>query len=141
MGTRSNIAIKNDDGSYDVIYCHWDGYYDHNGVILFKEYRDEETVRKLIQNGDMSALSESVEEGTYYKDRGDDWEDVKPLNLTAKNEEELCQQEYLYLWKDGEWWGFTMHDNEPIVRLIDALTADEKSLPKISSFLDEESAA
>ena len=25
MGTRSNIGIQNEDGSYDVIYCHWDG--------------------------------------------------------------------------------------------------------------------
>lgn len=106
MGTRSNIAIKNDDGSYDMIYCHWDGHYDTNGVILFKKYRDEKAVRELINYGDMSVLKDTVKESTcYHRDRDDDWDEVKPETLTVKNEEELCQQEYLYLWKDGEWWG------------------------------------
>ena len=30
MGTRSSIAIKTEDG-IKAIYCHWDGYVDHNG--------------------------------------------------------------------------------------------------------------
>ena len=34
MGTRSRIGIRNADDSVDSIYCHWDGYPDHNGRLL-----------------------------------------------------------------------------------------------------------
>jgi hypothetical protein len=141
MGTRSNIAIKNDDGSYDVIYCHWDGFFSSNGVMLFTKYRDEKIARELINGGDMSSLGEEIVETVYYSGKGEDWEDVKPANYTVKNEEELCQEEYLYLWKDGGWWGFSEHDDEPIRELLIVLSDDKESLPMISSFLDEESAA
>ena len=30
MSTRSSIAIKNEDGSIDAIYCHNDGYLTNN---------------------------------------------------------------------------------------------------------------
>ena len=38
MGTRSKIGILRRDGTVDHIYCHWDGYPEHNGVILFNDY-------------------------------------------------------------------------------------------------------
>ena len=41
MGTRSTIAIKNQDGSVTGIYCHWDGYVDHVGVMLKEHYNTE----------------------------------------------------------------------------------------------------
>jgi len=141
MGTRSNIAIKNDDGSYDLIYCHWDGYFSNNGVVLFTKYRDEKVVRELINGGDMSALEDCVRDTSYYSGRNEVWENVKPVNLTVKNERDLCQQQYLYLWKDGGWWGFSKHDGEPLRDLMTVLSSDKESLPMISSFLHEESAA
>jgi len=154
MGTRSNIAIKNDDGSYDLIYCHWDGYLDNNGVILFKNYREEEKVRNLIKHGSASSLKKRVDpihpenhsyddpdgETTvfYHRDRDEDWEDVSTqLGLTVKNETELRQEEYLYLWKDGEWW--TCFYDHPMMKLLDALKNDEQSLKKIASFLEPDS--
>jgi len=140
MGTRSNIAIKNDDGSYDLIYCHWDGYFSNNGVILLKNYQDEEAAKKLILGGDMSALGEGLRETSYYSGRGDSWEEVKPTNIIVEDEEKLCQQEFLYLWKEGKWWGFSVHDNEPIRELLVTLVDDEESLKHISSFLDEDPA-
>ena len=38
MSTRSRIAIKQNDGTYKSIYCHSDGYLEHNGYILYNYY-------------------------------------------------------------------------------------------------------
>lgn len=38
MGTRSAIVLKREDGKYQGIYCHWDGYPSNNGKILFENY-------------------------------------------------------------------------------------------------------
>jgi len=61
MPTRSRIAILNSDGSVDSIYCHYDGYLSHNGVILAKYYNNEEKIRKLISLGSLSFLGKSAE--------------------------------------------------------------------------------
>ena len=34
MGTRSTIALEYADGTVEQVYCHWDGYVSHNGLIL-----------------------------------------------------------------------------------------------------------
>ena len=60
MSTRSHIGIWNEDGSLDVIYCHWDGYPSYNGVLLLHHYQDPEKIRELIALGDISSLAESV---------------------------------------------------------------------------------
>ena len=43
MSTRSHIGIWNEDGSLDVIYCHWDGYPSYNGAVLFHHYQEPES--------------------------------------------------------------------------------------------------
>ena len=60
MSTRSHIGIWNEDGSLDVIYCHWDGYPSYNGALLLHHYQDPEKIRELIALGDISSLAESV---------------------------------------------------------------------------------
>ena len=60
MSTRSHIGIWNEDGSLDVIYCHWDGYPSYNGAVLLHHYQDPEKIRELIALGDISSLAESV---------------------------------------------------------------------------------
>ena len=54
MSTRSHIGIRNEDGSLDVIYCHWDGYPSYNGAVLFHHYQEPEKIRELIGLGDGS---------------------------------------------------------------------------------------
>lgn len=61
MSTRSNIGIINQDGTVEVIYCHWDGYPSFNGALLLNHYKDEAKVRKLLQLGDISSLAENPE--------------------------------------------------------------------------------
>ena len=63
MGTRSMIAIQNP-YSKDVraVYCHWDGYLEHNGAILHKHYSQSPKVNNLIALGDLSSLGREIGE-------------------------------------------------------------------------------
>jgi len=63
MGTRSMIAIQNP-YSKDVraVYCHWDGYLEHNGALLFKHYASSAKVNNLIALGDISSLRPEIGE-------------------------------------------------------------------------------
>jgi hypothetical protein len=61
MATRSTIALEFADGSVQQIYCHWDGYLEHNGRILFEHYMDPFKVRALIDGGAVSSLAASID--------------------------------------------------------------------------------
>lgn len=123
MSTRSEIGILNNNGTVTGIYCHWDGYPEYNGKILSLYYKTEEKIRELINNGDLSILSENIEpdekvehnfdkrqDGVclyYHRDRGEPWEQVKPRTYSdvSKWIKEIKKgwQEYIYLFKDGKW--------------------------------------
>jgi len=60
MGTRSTIALEYADGTVEQVYCHWDGYLDHNGKILFEHYSDPFLLRDLINMGGISSLGKSI---------------------------------------------------------------------------------
>ena len=50
MSTRSLIAREIGKNQYSVIYCHFDGYLEHNGKILYKYYNDSNKVDKLLDD-------------------------------------------------------------------------------------------
>jgi len=54
MGTRSRIGVMHGD-KVKSIYCHWDGYLEHNGQILQNHY-DSARANHLVSLGDMSSL-------------------------------------------------------------------------------------
>lgn len=56
MGTRSRIGIEMPDHTVVSVYCHWDGYPEHNGRILIQHYQNREDVQELIDGGSMSCL-------------------------------------------------------------------------------------
>jgi hypothetical protein len=60
MATRSTIALEFADGTVQQVYCHWDGYLEHNGQILQKHYIDPFKLRDLIDLGDLSSLAPQV---------------------------------------------------------------------------------
>lgn len=62
MATRSNIGIKNVDGSIKMIYCHSDGYFSHNGRKLFEHYNSLAHARELLAGGSLSLLGEQIGE-------------------------------------------------------------------------------
>ena len=119
MGTRSTIALEYADGTVVQIYCHWDGYLDHNGMILYANYEDPFKVRELLDNGDMSSLDRAVDGCTFYKERGEDC----PQAMFKSYDEYISEhsyEEYEYiLRKDGNWY-VKCHE-APYVLLGDAI--------------------
>ena len=60
MGTRSTIALLRKDGTVAQIYCHWDGYLEHNGQILNDHYNTYQKVEELIALGNLSTLERNI---------------------------------------------------------------------------------
>jgi hypothetical protein len=60
MGTRSTIALEFADGTVEQVYCHWDGYLEHNGKILAEHYSDPFKLRDLIDLGGLSSLRPEI---------------------------------------------------------------------------------
>ena len=48
MATRSTIALEFANGVVQQVYCHWDGYLDHHGLILFRSYDTPDKVNALL---------------------------------------------------------------------------------------------
>lgn len=98
MGTRSTIGVLNTDGSVTAVYCHWDGYPEHNGKILIDNYTTEEKVRELIGLGSISSLSECGEPVVSASGTGADiFPDVAEFVI------EFGEQ-YNYLFINGTWF-------------------------------------
>lgn len=60
MSTNSNIILRRKDDIYQYSYCHWDGYLEHNGNILYKYYDSIEKIEKLLSYGDISYLGSKL---------------------------------------------------------------------------------
>ena len=56
MATRSAIGYRKPDGSVRAVYCHWDGYPEHQLPILKKHYNGIRKIQALIRPGSMSSL-------------------------------------------------------------------------------------
>lgn len=117
MATRSAIGVMHGDNC-KAVYCHWDGYLDHNGRILLEHY-DSSKANHLVALGDISSLRKEVfiPEGVehsfdkplenvtvfYGRDRGETGIEFK----TFFNDKELFEgvdAEYFYVMKDGTWY-------------------------------------
>ena len=132
MGTRSGIGIVDRDIRGKVvrvrsIYCHWDGYLEHNGVILAGSYANTDKVNALLELGDISVLRNEVGDKhdfsnderdapqrvngwttAYHRDRGDELRHrvfegsrARSLFRTALKH---SWAEYLYLYDQGKWY-------------------------------------
>ena len=115
MSTRSTITLKTKEG-YRSIYCHYDGFPDHNGKILLNHYDTQEKVEELIALGSLSSLNKHLNpaEGdkhshchpakgvtvAYARDRGEELviHSYKTLNELAED-----FQDYNYIFNDGQW--------------------------------------
>lgn len=114
MATRSNIGILNSDGTVDYIYCHFDGYPEHNGKILNEHYTTEEKVRALIKLGNLSLLGENIGEKqrfeerikgcclAYGRDRGET--EVAARKIPYRDYTKEYFEEYVYLFTPGKGW-------------------------------------
>ena len=108
MSTRSRIAIKHDNGAYESVYCHFDGYDYDNGVgpTLREFYNSEEQAKELIALGDLSFISQE-QNCAYHRDRGDAWDKTKPqTSYSFESLFNLADQTgagYLHIFADHDW--------------------------------------
>jgi hypothetical protein len=109
MSTRSLICIQKGN-EIDTKYCHWDGYPSNNGVLLFENYKEEHEVEELLVNDEyISSLGETVEDTSYGGEQQNtsySREDNIQLFLEEDliNDADNCWAEYIYLFKNGEWY-------------------------------------
>lgn len=161
MGTRSDIIVHMADGRWGRIYCHWDGYLEHNGKILFDHYTDQKHAESLIALGDLSVLGPSIGRkhpfdkpryGTpahelhekryagmctaYGRDHGE--KDVAARfadTLAAAWPETDTWTEFTYVWDDGRWWvGDPDESTQTLIDLGDALTGKKTLKPAVKAF-------
>lgn len=136
MATRSRIGMLNEDGTVSSIYCHWDGYPDHNGRILKEDYSDAEKVKSLLALGSISSLRHQVAPTdeqdhsfdnpcddvtvAYHRDRGEEYDAPR----TDQDEEHYAKsdiEEYGYLYKEGQWYIIDTYRKRGIVPIEERL--------------------
>ncbi len=128
MATRSVIGVMHGDVC-KAVYCHWDGYIDHNGVIL-QEHYDSVKANHLVSLGDISSLGPEIGEKhdfsqfesnisseeydklygnmtTFYgRDRGEEGTDYKVFHSYDAFVDFFngCGAEYAYIMNQGVWY-------------------------------------
>lgn len=106
MSTRGRIGIELSDGSILSAYHHWDSYTSWLGRILQTHYNSYEKASELIDGGDMSTCWNENNEPEYYSARGEDC----PPRLDKDMDEFFADgEEYHYLFRNGEWVCYDMH--------------------------------
>ena len=126
MATRSNIGIVNEDKSITGVYCHYDGYPEHNGKMLLNHYNNDDIVNGLMNLGNLSILSESLHSTTginlysdnnrhtfnnpqdggcvaYVRVGGDAGSDSRTFEDLGEYENFGSGVDYQYLFEDGKW--------------------------------------
>jgi hypothetical protein len=148
MGTRSRIGVMHGD-IVKSVYCHWDGYLEHNGAIL-QEHYDSSKANFLVALGDLSSLrpelgekhafsqfelpAEEVEAYkaqtenwcTFYgRDRGEtgcEWKVAHTFEEFLEQADGCCA-EFYYIMKDGEWFvGTTYENTHPLSKRLTLLS-------------------
>lgn len=120
MATRSTIAIEYLDGSIRQVYCHWDGYLEHNGQILKMHYTNPTKLHKLMELGDLSSLGKDIgqqhnfhahvpDQCTFYgRDRGENGCEAKRFENFDDYLNNLQFEEYNYILRfingDTDWY-------------------------------------
>lgn len=146
MGTKSRIGVMHGDVVKSV-YCHWDGYLEHNGAILQEHYNSAKA-NELVSLGDLSSLRPSIgvehafsrfetemsqenyddlygDMCTFYgRDRGEKDTAWKVAQTFAEFMEQVdfCGAEYYYIMRDGVWYCGNIYDASPLSRKLTALT-------------------
>lgn len=122
MATRSLILREKEEGEYEALYCHSDGYLTHNGAILLDHYSERERVDELFKRGDLSYLAPIMDpERTKYhsyenpcsnvcvfygRDRGYSAEDTAPFKCTLEEIDRDPLIEYAYIFDKNNTWKY-----------------------------------
>jgi hypothetical protein len=137
------------------VYCHWDGYLEHNGAIL-QEHYDSAKANNLVALGDLSSLAPELGEKhafsqfdvpaeeveayktltenwcTFYgRDRGESGTEWKVAHTFDEflAQAENCGAEFYYIMRDGVWYVGDTYDktalSQQLKPLAEALVAEQ----------------
>ena len=139
MGTRSRIGVMHGD-KLKSVYCHWDGYLQHNGQLLQNHY-DSAKANHLVSLGFISSLKEEIGEkhpfsmydvtpnlshDEYYEKYGnmttfygrDRDETGTDFTVDHSYDEFLSKDydyEYYYIMRDGVWYVGVAYETDNMV--------------------------
>ena len=132
MATRSIICRTIGNGLVRGIYCHFDGYPNGVGEILYNCYQSARRLDQLFKRGDISSLGPTPNRATHpfgwspkYGVEEEYAAFVCPENDIVSGSHHI-DVEYVYLWRKGAWW---VAENEfekelkPFVRLETKLSS------------------
>ena len=144
MATRSTIAMEQPDGKIMQIYCHWDGYLDHNGQLLQEHYRDRAKVLALMLLGDISSLRPEIGEAhdfdarysnddprerwvvSYGRDRGESGTDFKVFKDFEDYKSNHQYEEYEYVFRSDDRWYVSEYSGN--YQLLDRALLEKETL-------------
>jgi hypothetical protein len=116
MGTRSRVGVMHGDVCKSV-YCHYDGYLEHTGQILLKNY-DSTAANQLVARGDNSGVQPTISEMNFYSERGEtdvEWQVANSFEEFL-DQVEKCFAEYYYVMRDGVWYAGCVYDTEGLIK-------------------------
>lgn len=126
MSTRSHIARKLEDGRFESIFCHSDGYPEHNGWVLVNHHSNQKNVDKIFELGNASFIGNTLDPepprsknetfeqwqfnnsnfSTFYARDCGEKKAPNKFHANIKDLMESCNTymgEYLYIYDNGKW--------------------------------------
>ena len=98
MSTHCSIGLINEDGTIEVIYCHFDGYPEHTGYILLNYYDSVSKIKALLKMGNLSILGRTIEESVFYfRDHQESRLENESLKLQSQEDLDLLGESHVYL--------------------------------------------
>ena len=101
MATNCYIGKLNEDNTVDCIFIKYNGSYEDVGADLLTDFNDECSVHDLIASGNGKTLYEK------HKD--------EPYKVSFEEYDKIFEGtfiEYVYLWKNNQWYGKDRYDKE-----------------------------
>ena len=140
MSTRSSIAVKH--GPWiKSIYCHWDGYPEHNGRILLEHYTSSKA-NNLVALGNLSSLQPRIDPNPdeehsyaspvddvcvfYARDRGEEDQEWSSHDSESDWIMHMRHCEYFYLMDDGVWYVSQGGEFRPLHEVVEELDQEKE---------------
>lgn len=135
MSTRSTIALEYAGNVIKKVYCHYDGYIRHVGVMLDRHYSTREQVQSLIQGGDIRGFDGDGKPARFEEDEPM-FPDAYTYDSYVSSIDPLFH-EYNYLFRlDGKWEVII-----PVRKKGDYVTTKPKSLKRCIGALKKKTQA
>ena len=117
MATRANVFRFTNPNTIEIAYNHNDGYPEHLGATLKREFTDNTQVADLIGGGNWSYINDDGEVD-YYKERPTVIQDDDMTELLFKLANETQSADYAYMWNGEEWFTYKVSTKERFVREV-----------------------